>query len=203
MSRTFSVIWLGAALALSAVLLGSWALRNREGARTEARSNQSKALAEPRAPSSGLLRESERPIDFEALLEQHSQAGMAAILAALRKSETETRLKAVEALQEVGGPAAVDILGMALADPDPSVKRQAVEALADHDEPGVTPLLVQALDDPNPELRLEVLDALTDRGEEGLRAIGGALADRDPRVQARARELLDLTAEQEAEAEDD
>ena len=136
-------------------------------------------------------------------MDQHSQAGMTAILAALRKIDPETRLRAVEALQEVSGPAAVDTLGMALADPDPSVKRQAVEALADHDEPGVTPLLVQALDDPNPELRLEVLDALTDRGEEGLRAIGGALADRDPRVQARARELLDLTAEQEAEAEDD
>jgi len=137
------------------------------------------------------------------LLERHGQAAMTALLAALRTSDPETRLEAVEALREVGGPAAVDPLGMALADPDPRVKRQAVEALAGHDEPEVTGLLAQALNDPNPGFRLEVLDALTDRGEEGLGAIARALADRDPRVKARARELLELTLEPQANAEDD
>src|SRR5712691_9858216 len=130
MSRTVSVISLGAALALSVVVLGSRAPRSRDEARPEGRSNQQTAGPEPRASSSRPLLKGAHPVDSEVLLERHGQAAMTALLAALRTSDPETRLEAVEALREVGGPAAVDPLGMALADPDPRVKRQAVEALA-------------------------------------------------------------------------
>lgn len=114
----------------------------------------------------------------------------AAIEGQLASAEPDRRLRAYEALFERQGKGAAATLERALADPSDEVRSGALAAALEAGVELPEAELQALLADPAPAVRLLVLDAVEARpGRESV--VLAAVADPDPAVSSRARDMLD------------
>lgn len=110
--------------------------------------------------------------------------------AQLQSSNADVRLRAFVALINRLGEDAMPILERALRDPEASVRAGALAAALDAGpDLSAAELMRMLSDDPSPEVRVLALDAAEARDDAAAIA-NVAAADGDPRVRARAKELM-------------
>jgi HEAT repeat protein len=78
----------------------------------------------------------------------------------LSSLQPERRRGALEALAEMGGPAATDAVVHALTDPEPGIRVRAVELAGRLGDPAANAHLERAVDDPTPEVATAAREAL-------------------------------------------
>jgi len=118
-----------------------------------------------------------------ALAKEARDALLKVLLAALKDSRLEVRLKAAKLLQDVPDPVAVEPLIGALRDKDSNVRQRAGAALGKIGQPAEKSL-VGLLQDPDPEMRRVAAEQLGKiRSPEALEPLLTALRDPDPNVQ--------------------
>jgi hypothetical protein len=158
-------------------------------------SPQKPAPAKPAQPRPQTVRRPADPVpDFEELLERNWAEGMRAIAQALKESDRNHKVAALEALDYVEHPEVFKLVSEALNDSDETVRKAALKVLTDKEGAPVMPLLKGALRDSDPSIRIEVLEALADKGE--LLLVKSALSDMDKDVRERAQDLLEREARQ-------
>jgi len=106
-----------------------------------------------------------------------------------KDGRVESKLEAIEAMEESDDPKSIAALGEALTDPSNEVKEAALAALSDKEGAAVTQMLRRGLNDSDPEFRIEVLEALAERKD--LDSLRKALSDQNQEVRERAAELLE------------
>ena len=110
---------------------------------------------------------------------------------AMAMDDATVRLEAVDALGEVAGDGAIEMLAHALSDQERAVREAAVQSLGNIGGDAAATALAQALADPQPQVREEAVDALgAIDGEIARRLLHRALADRDEGVRETAAGLL-------------
>lgn len=118
-----------------------------------------------------------------ALAKEARDALVKVLVAALKDSSVEVRLKAAKLLQDVPDASAVDPLIGALRDKDGNVRQRAGIALGKIGQPAKESL-VGLLRDPDPEMRRTAAEQLGKiRDPETMEALLAALRDPDPNVQ--------------------
>jgi HEAT repeat protein len=101
----------------------------------------------------------------------------------LQRGSYKTKLRAIEALGEVGDEQAVEELLEALGDDDPDVARAASHAVVAHDPDHASDRLAEALTSPNRRLAETAAATLVRMGEDAVEALMSQLAS--PSAQAR------------------
>jgi hypothetical protein len=106
-----------------------------------------------------------------------------------KDSRIESKLAAIEAIEDSDDPKNITALGDALTDSSMDVKQAALSALSDKEGAMATQMLRRGLNDSDPEFRIEVLEALADRND--LDSLRRASSDPNQEVRERAIELLE------------
>ncbi len=108
----------------------------------------------------------------------------------LRRGSYRAKLRAIEALGEVGDERAIDELLEALAEDDPDVARAASYALVARDPDYASDRLAEALSSPNRRLAETAAATLVRMGKEAVEALVGQLNSRSPQARRLAVESL-------------
>ena len=146
-----------------------------------------------RATTVGWIDEKELPVKLKVQCWEvsHSEQAVEGLLAALKDSEEQVRLRAAWALGKIGSEQAVDKLLVALQDPDQFLRRMAVEALGQIGSQQAVPALLNTLQERDIFTRRGAVEALGQIGsQEAVPKLRNALQDSDWRVRKRAVKAL-------------
>lgn len=113
----------------------------------------------------------------------------------LRKGSYQRKLRAIEALGEIGDERAVEELLEALGDDDPDVARAASHAIVARDPDYAAERLADALGSPNRRLAETAAATLVRMGEESVEVLVSRLASRSAQARRLAVESLGSTRE--------
>ena len=113
----------------------------------------------------------------------------------LRKGSYQRKLRAIEALGEIGDERAVEELLEALGDDDPDVARAASHAIVARDPDYAAERLADALGSPNRRLAETAAATLVRMGEESVEVLVGRLGSRSAQARRLAVESLGSTRE--------
>lgn len=116
----------------------------------------------------------------------------------LRKGRYQRKLRAIDALGEIGDERAVEELLEALGDDDPDVARAASHAIVARDPDYAAERLADALGSPNRRLAETAAATLVRMGEESVEVLVGRLASRSAQARRLAAESLGSTRERRA-----
>lgn len=106
------------------------------------------------------------------------EQAMMALAVALVDTDAGVREEAVDALADIGGPAALGLLENALHDPDRAVRETAIEAIAGIGGDEAASALTPLLNDADAGLRTDAVDALGEiGGATAIELLQRALAD--------------------------
>lgn len=125
---------------------------------------------------------------IDALAARKDSTAQAALVSALKDTDSGIRFKAASALLASGARAP---FGGLLDDPDPAVRRLALAAVQASPGPALVPALERLAKDPDPGIRLAVLEAVKDiPGDAAASVIVSLTGDGSAQVREKARRLL-------------
>lgn len=111
------------------------------------------------------------------------EQAMVALAVALVDADAGVREEAVDALADIGGPAALGLLESALRDPDRAVRETAIEAIAGIGGDEAASALTPLLNDADAGLRTDAVDALGEiGGDTATELLQRALADEQAEI---------------------
>lgn len=108
-----------------------------------------------------------------------------------------TRLSAVRALRQIGGPV-LSVFQQALRSGNPRVRVDAARALREVDDPAAVTLLMTALGDSDADVKWEARSVIAELGAAAVPSIVAGLRGEDRRLRARAVDALLLVGPQHA-----